>query len=241
MRLLLVLLISLFSMSSQAANIINKESSPLYTQASTDAPISIQVLPAGTKLQVKKASKGFSLVQTPDGQLGWIKTNLLENIEIPAPTPTPETSSATVSNNANNVRTRLAPIQPLTEQDKLINTISSALNQENLELPDGTFPSTPQMNRLNLLSKENVHLRKELEKAKDYIVFNLPDKNSQGSIAENERLRIDLSILQTENKRLRESNEDQSWFNKTLTFLFGGIFGAVAGFFITKRKKKEDW
>ncbi|MBD2859127.1 TIGR04211 family SH3 domain-containing protein [Spongiibacter sp. KMU-158] len=202
--------------SSETRFITDQIHVPLRVGAGTKYRIVHRGLPSGTQLELIETDEdnGFSRVKTRSGLEGWLPSQYLSN----QPGARNQLEAATA---------KLERLQTSNQQLREELGDTSQSNSENSAL-------------ISSLKEENARLSEELEKIKRISANSLKlDSDNRRLLEQNQELTSEVDVLQTDNVRLRENQENEYFLN--------GAFAVIIGVLITlivprvMPKKRSDW
>lgn len=186
---------------------------PLRSGASQGHKI-IQMLRSGTPLTVQERNQDWTQVRTREGKSGWLETQYL--------TDTPVAADLLAS--ARRERDRLQ------EQNR-------ELRQQLQDLREQHGGSESQLEEL---SQRNRELSEELDEIKEVSANAIKlDRDNQKLLEANEMLRNQLEVVQTDNQRLRDSQENEAFLNGAIAVVIGVMIALVVPRLWPKRK--SEW
>ena len=173
-------------------------------------------LSSGTALTVLEVdeSSGWSRVRTRSGLEGWIESQYL--------TPQPIAAD------------RLKRAQAEAEKLREANTDLRAQLEELRGEHTGTSAE------LDRLAEENRQVTAELEQLQEISANTVKiDRDNKALLQTNEMLRNQLEVLQTDNQRLRDSNENEAFLNGAIAVVIGVMIALIVPRLWPKRR--SEW
>jgi SH3 domain protein len=175
----------------------------------------IKTAPSGTKLELlQETDEGYTLIRTPDGTEGWVRTQYLSKEPIARERlAVAESKLAAVTEQNRKLKTELQSLRKksttLSKEHKSLSTSSESLQQELAELKKTAARPIQLANENRKLQQANVTLEKEIQ------------------------------LLDQENQVLKDRSQ-REWFIAGALVLFGGL---LIGLVIPKIrwKKRSNW
>lgn len=175
----------------------------------------IKTMVSGESMEVvEETESGYTLVRTPDGTEGWVRTQYLSD------EPTAREQLATA----------LAKLEKLQEKNSAISSRLKTMQQDNRQLSD----------KLSTLNKQHKQAEVDLNRLNEVAAKPiLLDRENRELKEKSTSLGNQLQLLQQENQLLKDRS-DRDWFIAGAAVLLGGILlGLLAP--KLRRGKKDSW
>lgn len=218
--LLTVILTAVSSMSLAAETfyISDKQFVPLRSGPNSSFRITHRGLPSGTQMTVHETDKdsGYARITTARGTQGWIRSQYLMNKKPAA--------------------MRLAEFQELndalTKKNNQLNLKLRAIQKDNKELDTKLTETAAQ---LKTTGAELTAITRISDNALTL------DKNNQRLISDNEMLKHQLELVEADNQRMRNSEENEAFLNGALAVLLGVMIALIVPRLWPKKRRHSEW
>ncbi len=190
---------------------------PMRSGMGTQYRITHRGLPSGTKLKLieEHAEEGWSLVETPKGDQGWVRNQYL--------------SAEPVAKLK--LRSAQAEIAKLEKQRRALQQQATELQQQNANLKN-------QLNNTQVASSE---LDKELSTIKKISAGSIElHAQHQALIEEHQLLQTQADVLKAENDRLQADRTYREWLYGAGILILGVIVTLILQS-MSKRKRYSEW
>ena len=220
-KLLLTLVLASASFMSLAAEtfyISDKQYVPLRSGPNSSFRITHRGLPSGTQMTVHETDKdsGYARITTAKGTQGWIRSQYLMK-EKPAALQLAEFKKLE---------------EELSKKNNQLNLQLRALNKDNSELGKKLTETTSQ------LKSTSAELSEITSISENALTL---DTNNARLINDNEMLKHQLELLEADNERMQNSEENEAFLNGALAVLLGVIVALIVPRLWPKKRRHSEW